>query len=251
MTIESSSSAIDRTPLIGRLAVIVACVLAMFAGTSLLHSPKAAAAAPCSDVEVVFARGTAEPAPPIGLTGESFLVALRSQLPGRSVSAYGVNYPASNDFNNRLRLAETVVNGVVDAQNRVKYVARTCPNTKIVLGGYSQGAVVAGYATSGKIAIPDQYRQYENRVPPALPADVARHVTAVVLFAPPSDRFISDVGAPPIRVGAPYAPKTVRYCIPGDTICNGAPAGQPNGLHVLYTINGDTLSAARYVAARV
>lgn len=230
---------------------MIACLFAALAGTVLVNAPQASAAPPCSDVAVISARGTAEPAPPLGLTGESFVAAVRAVLPGKTVSAYGVNYPASSDFNNRLRLAETVANGVTDAQNRVKYIARTCPNTKIVLSGYSQGAVVAGYATSGKIAIPDRYRQYESKVPPPLPADVARHVVAVVLFAPPSDRFISDVGAPPIRVGAAYAPKTVRYCIPGDTICNGAPAGQPNGLHVLYAVNGDTVRGAQYVAARV
>ena len=233
-----------------RVTIAVLCVFAALAGGVVMNSPKAAAAS-CSDVAVVFARGTAEPAPPIGLTGESFVASLRSQLPGKTVAARGVNYPASSNFNDRPKFVRTVTNGVKEAQNQVKKIAAACPNTRIVLGGYSQGAVVAGYATSGKIAIPDQYRQYESEVPAPLPADVASHVAAVVLFAAPSDRFISDVGAPRIRVGAPYEAKTKRYCIPGDTICNGAPVGQPNALHVLYTVNGMSLDAARYVAGRV
>ncbi|MFW0786441.1 cutinase family protein [Gordonia sp. CPCC 206044] len=232
--------------MIKRVVVSILCLLAAVTASVALSDTKAQAAT-CSDVEVVFARGTIEPLPPLGLTGISFVEALRSQLPGKSVGSYGVNYPAGNNFNDRLRFAQSVVNGVKDAQTRVKYLAAVCPRTRIVLGGYSQGAVVAGYATSGKIAIPDRYRRYESMVPPPLPANVARHVAAVVLFAPPSDRFIRDVGAPPIRVGAPYEGKTVRYCIPGDTICNGARVGQPNSLHVLYAVNGMTLDAARYV----
>ncbi|WP_124711480.1 cutinase family protein [Gordonia insulae] len=233
-----------------RLTVSFLCLFAALAGGVVMNSPKASAAT-CSDVAVVFARGTVEPAPPIGLTGQSFVASLRSQLPGKSVDAIGVNYPASSNFNDRPKFVRTVTNGVKEAQRQVKTIAANCPGTRIVLGGYSQGAVVAGYATSGKIAIPDRYRQYESEVPAPLPADVARHVAAVVLFAPPSDRFINDIGAPKIRVGAPYEAKTKRYCIPGDTICNGAPVGQPNGLHVLYTVNGMSLDAARYVVGRL
>ncbi|GAA1481036.1 alpha/beta fold hydrolase [Gordonia sinesedis] len=220
-------------------------------GASLAVSSPRASAATCADVEVVFARGTVEPAPPIGLTGISFVETLRTQLGGKSLRAYGVNYPASNNFNNRLRFAQQVVSGINDAQARVKYLAAKCPRTRIVLGGYSQGAVVAGYAANGGIAVPAQYREYASRVPGPLPPAVADHVAAIVLFAPPSDRWITDIGAPPIRIAAPYRARTVRYCIPGDTVCNGAPVGQPNGLHVLYAVNGMTLEASRFVVSRL
>ena len=59
----------------------------------------AAAAAPCPDVEIVFARGTTEP-PGVGGIGQAFVDSLRSQLGGRSVGVYAVNYPASRDFVN-------------------------------------------------------------------------------------------------------------------------------------------------------
>src|SRR5689334_16572450 len=48
----------------------------------------------CSDVEVVFARGTFE-APGVGATGQAFVDALSGRLGGKSVDAYGVDYPAS------------------------------------------------------------------------------------------------------------------------------------------------------------
>jgi len=51
----------------------------------------------CSDVEVVFARGTFE-APGVGATGQAFVDALNARLGGKTVDVYGVNYPASLDF---------------------------------------------------------------------------------------------------------------------------------------------------------
>ncbi|MDL9938903.1 cutinase family protein [Gordonia sp. ABSL1-1] len=231
---------------------ILALTLA-FSGFTAIAGTSAADAAPrgCPDVELVFARGTIESAPPVGLTGLSFADALRRELPGKSVRVYGVQYPASDQFQNRLRFAQTVRDGVVTTQNHIKRVVAVCPGTKIVLGGYSQGAVVAGYAVANAIDVPVRYKQYARFAPTPLPAPVARHITAVVLFAPPSDRFIRDVGAPPIRVAAAYRGKTVRYCIPGDTICDGAPVGGPNVLHVLYSVNGMADAAARYVHNRL
>ncbi|ROZ89182.1 cutinase family protein [Gordonia sp. OPL2] len=229
-----------------RVTVSMAC-LAMALSGSLIFSNAQAKAAPCSDVEVIFARGTIEPAPPMGVTGVSFVEAVRSQLPGKSVSSYGVKYPASDKFNNRLAIANSVTVGVRSAQSRIKYLAANCPGTRVVLGGYSQGAVVAGFTTATGISVPSEYRQYASQVPPPLPGDVADNIAAVVLFAPPSDRFLRDIGSPPIEVDREYKAKTKSYCIAGDNICDGAPAGQPNGLHVLYSVNGMTLDAADYV----
>ncbi|OPX08292.1 cutinase family protein [Gordonia sp. i37] len=221
------------------------------AGLLASPAPRAAAAPPCADVEVVFARGTVETAPPVGVTGLSFEQALRNQLPGKSVNVYGVNYPAGSNFDNRMAFVQGVVKGVNDTQRRVKYLAAQCPGSHIVVGGYSQGAVVASYALSNKIQIDPQYRQYQDRVPQPLADNAASHVTAAILFAPPSSNWIKQVGAPPMNVGPLYEGKTKRYCIAGDVVCDGAPVGQPNGLHVLYAVNGMTVDAAQYVRARL
>ncbi|GAC85298.1 cutinase [Gordonia paraffinivorans] len=235
---------------IRRLGVSALCLFAAATGAVAVGTP-AAQAAPCADVEVIFARGTVEPAPPLGLTGLSFVEAVRSQLPGRSVVGYGVPYPASDRFGDRLEFARTVTDGVRKTQDRVKYLAAKCPATKVVLGGYSQGAVVAGYAVHAGLELPPQYAAYNRYVPPPLPATLARNVKAIVLFGAPSDRFIDDVGAPPVKVAAPYRSRTVRFCVPGDTICDGSPVGGPNALHTLYSVNGMTLDGARFVARRV
>ena len=110
-------------------------------GSTVLAAPTYAA--PCPDVEVVFARGTFEP-PGIGATGQAFIGALGARTAGKSVEVYPVNYPASLDF-------ATAADGVIDASNKVQDTAATCPNTKIVIGGYSQGAAVAAYLTEDTI----------------------------------------------------------------------------------------------------
>lgn len=225
--------------------------MALLASAALFGAPRAAAAPGCPDVEAVFARGTAETAPPFGVTGLSFGAALRNQLPGKSVTVYGVNYQASSNFNNRVAFVENVVDGINDTQRRVKYLAAQCPDTHIVIGGYSQGGAVASYAVSGKIDLAPRYREYEDRVPRPLPADVASHVAAVILFAPPSSNWIREVGAPAINIGPQYKGKTKSYCIAGDVVCDGSPVGGPNALHVLYAANGMTLDAAQYVKARI
>ncbi|GAC69614.1 cutinase family protein [Gordonia soli] len=237
--------------MIKRLFVVLAGTAMLAAGSAFSVTQHAEAAPGCPDVEAIFARGTVEPGAPLGLTGAAFGEALRNQLPSKSVNVRAVNYEASANFNNRLAFAHSVIDGIEDVQARVKSVAAKCAKTKIVLGGYSQGAAVVGYSASDGIKALGQYARYQADVPPALSADLSRRIAAVVLFAPPSDRFLRDGGAPALRVSPKVANRTVRYCIPGDNICNGAPLAQPNGLHVLYTVNGDALRAAQYVKARV
>lgn len=231
--------------------LVMLCGIGLVLTASTLISAPTAGAAGCPDVEVIAARGTVEPAPPAGLTGLAFADAVRATLPGRSVRTYGVPYQASGNFSNRLAFAHTVLNGISLTQRRITMMAAACPRTRLVLSGYSQGAVVVGYALNNGISVPTRYEKWRRYVPPKLPASVAKHVAAVVFFGAPSTRFLHDIGAPPIRLDAPYVGKNVRYCIAGDTICNGAPVGQPNGLHVLYSVNGDTLRAAQFVARRV
>ncbi|WP_231971129.1 cutinase family protein, partial [Mycobacterium sp. E3198] len=91
-----------------------------------------ASAAACPDAEVTFARGTDE-APGVGGVGQQFIDALRSQVGGRSVAVYAVNYPATEDW------PPSASAGAGDASAHVESMARTCPNTRIVLGGYSLG----------------------------------------------------------------------------------------------------------------
>jgi len=194
----------------------------------------------CPAVEVVFARGTNE-APGVGLTGQSFVDALNAKLPGKTVDVYGVNYPASLNFGQ-------AADGIVDAANRVQAIANSCPTTKIVLGGYSQGAAVAGYTTTD--TVPAGFDLPAGVTGPMPPA-VASHVSAVVLFGTPDPWFMGLVArsAPPITIGAPYTAKTIQLCAPGDPVC--FPGGLDRSAHSSYKDNGMADQAADFVVAKL
>ena len=226
------------------MKAIPCCVAAALPLTSMmLGSPitsAPASAAPCPDIQVVFARGTMEP-PGVGRTGQAFVDALTARAGNRTVDVAPVNYPASLDF-------ATAADGVVDAANRVQSTASICPTTKIVLGGYSQGAAVAAYITED--AVPAGVTLPMGITGP-LPASVADHVAAVVLFGKPSSGFLQMVytGAPPITVGSRYVSKTVDLCIPDDPVCSTA--GGDNNAHVAYADNGMADQAAQFVLGKL
>jgi cutinase len=212
---------------------------ALFAGSLALPLAATASAADdsCPAVEVVFARGTNE-APGVGATGQSFVDALTARLPGKTVGVYGVNYPASMDFGQ-------AADGVVDASNKVESIAANCPTTKIVLGGYSQGAAVAGYTTTD--AVPAGFDLPAGLTGPMPPA-VASHVAAVVLFGTPDGWIMNllDRSAPPITIGQSYAAKTLQLCATGDPVC--FPGGLDRSAHSSYKDNGMADQAADFAA---
>jgi cutinase len=183
-----------------------------------------AGADPCPDVEVVFGRGTNQP-PGLGEVGQSFVDALRAQAGGKSVGAYPVNYPASDHF------ANSVPAGARDASAHVQSMAAKCPNTKMVLGGYSQGAAVTDVISE------------------AMPAAVADHVAAVALFGNPKSAFADSLSTGPLPAISPlYVPKTIDLCVPDDPICSD---GKNFVAHVLYVQTGMTNQAATFAASRV
>jgi cutinase len=196
----------------------------------------AAFAAPCPDVEVVFARGTFAP-PGVGGIGQDFVNAVRSKVGDKSVGVYAVVYPASIDF-------PTAVDGIRDAANHIENMAATCPNTKMVLGGYSQGAAVIGFVTAN--AVPGGVDPSE--VPKPMPADVADHVAAVALLGKPDPQFMKNIKQPPVSIGPLYASKSIELCAPGDPICSD---GDDGAAHTSYTTIGLTDQAAAFAASKV
>ncbi|MEE6178934.1 cutinase family protein, partial [Mycobacterium sp. 050134] len=70
-----------------------AAAAAGLAGSVVAPVAPSAAAQPCPDVQVVFARGTGE-APGVGPTGQAFVDGLHSRIGAQSFDVYPVNYPA-------------------------------------------------------------------------------------------------------------------------------------------------------------
>ena len=185
----------------------------------------AASADPCSDVAVVFARGTHQ-APGLGDVGQAFVDSLTSQVNGRSVAVYAVNYPANDDYHGSSSA------GADDASAHIQDTVANCPNSKLVLGGYSQGSTVIDLATT------------------QLPGPVADHVAAVALFGEPSSGFSSMLyGGQPLPAISPlYAGKTISLCAPDDPICS---AGGNIMAHVSYIQSGMTTQAATFAVKRL
>lgn len=221
-----------------RLLGAVLTTMVLLSGSAAVS--RAAGDEPCPDVEVIFARGTFEP-PGLGATGQAFTDALTARLPDSSVHAYAVNYPASLDFSQ-------AADGVVDAARKVGETVGACPNTKIVLGGYSQGAAIAAYITAD--SVPPGYI-----LPPGIggpmPPSAANHIAAVALFGKPSDGFLNlvDRDAPPISIGPRYVAKTIDLCAPGDPVCSSA--GLNRSAHSAYRFNGMTDQAAEFAAKAI
>lgn len=219
-----------------RLAGLVAVAAAATSGMQIAAMP-IAQAAPCPDAEVIFARGTTE-LPGVGPTGDAFVQALRPQLGDKTLGVYAVDYPATTAFS-------TAVQGIADARARVVANAANCPDTKMVLGGFSQGAAVMGFVTAS--VVPDGVSPTE--VPAPMPPEIADHVAAVALFGKPSPRFMRVLNDPPVVVGPYYAAKAIDLCVDNDLVCD--PKGSAFAVHNQYAELGFVAQGATFVAQKL
>lgn len=182
-----------------------------------------AAAADCPDIEVVFARGTDEPAG-LGRVGAAFVDSLRNQVGGRSVGAYAVSYPATFDF-----LA--AAGGANDASGHIQFMVANCPQTRLVLGGYSQGAAVIDIIA----AVPVPGVGFNAPLPPNVP----EHVAAVSVFGNPTAKVGLPLTASPV-----YGTRAIDLCNAGDPVCSD---GRSIAAHSNY-VPGLTSQAASFAA---
>lgn len=199
----------------------------MFTGNAL----PTASAAPCPQVEVVFARGRTEPAG-VGTLGNAFVKALRSKS-DKNIGMYAVRYPADTE----------VDVGANDMSQHIKYMMDSCPDTRLVVGGYSLGAAVADVV----LAVPITAFGFKN----PLPAGADTHIAAVALFG----NGAAWVG--PITNFSPiYNDRTIELCHGADPICNPADPNTwknnwPDHLAGAYIDAGMVNQAADFVAGRI
>jgi len=183
------------------LAVAAATLTAtgLLMGSSIVPGSNAipSASAACPQVEVVFARGRLEPAG-TGVLGNAFVGALRNRV-NKNIGVYAVNYPADNQIDV----------GANDMSAHIQNMAKNCPDTRLVLGGYSLGAAV----TDVVLALPFAFFGFDN----PLPADMDQKIAAVALFGNGS------AWAGPITNFNPtYSERTIEMCHGADPICNPA-----------------------------
>ncbi|MEU5096992.1 cutinase family protein [Streptomyces sp. NPDC020996] len=207
------------------IAALVAAGALGAAGLTL--APSMASAAPCSDVEVVFARGTGE-TPGLGIVGTPLVSEIKKDLPGKTVTSYAVDYAAN--------FSQTSAGpGATDMTRHVRSTAADCPGTSFVIGGYSQGASVTDIALGIRTALGTGQ---------SIPTDLAPRVKAVVVYGNPLRLYGKTINT----ASALYGPKAKEFCNTGDPVCaNGA-----NGAaHLRYHLNGSVPEGARFAADRI
>jgi cutinase len=213
-----------------RMLAPVSAVIAAVATVLAAPAPPAQAA-PCPAAELVFARGRLE-APGAGQIGYALADALRKKT-GKNTALYAVNYPANTE----------VDIGANDMSQHIQRTIASCPDTKIVVGGYSLGAAVADVV----LAVPMMAFTFRN----PLPAGAEDHIAAVTLFG----NGIQWVG--PIGAFSPvYRDRTIELCHGDDPICNPTDPNNwqtywPDHLAPAYIKAGMINQAADFAAGRL
>jgi cutinase len=126
---------------------------------------------------------------------------------------------------------------------RIQSTAAGCPNTRIVLGGYSLGAGV----TDVVLALPFQFFGFSQ----PLPAEMEQHIAAVALFGN-GIQWAGPLGS----FNPVYRDRTIEQCHGADPICNPADPDTwqnnwPDHMAKAYIDAGMVNSAADFVAGRL
>ncbi|MDV9177744.1 cutinase family protein [Streptomyces sp. W16] len=198
------------------------------AGLATLTAPTASAAT-CSDLDVVAARGTFEPGTLGVIVGDPVFSALQQKITGKTLSSYAVNYPADLSLT-------SAATGNADLVNHVNAQAAACPNQRLILVGYSQGANVV----DNSIGISSDGAVVGSPIVATIPAAVEPRVAAVLLFGNP----IRALGK---SVTGTYQSRTIDFCATGDPICQNG--GTDVLAHLGYTSDAD--AAATFAAGKV
>ncbi|MDR3659819.1 MAG: cutinase family protein [Mycobacterium sp.] len=187
----------------------------------------------CADVALIFARGTGE-VPGLGRVGQALADALAARLGDRTLSTYGVNYPASINF-------LTTADGANDAAANIAATVAQCPVTRVVLGGFSQGAAVVAML-AGVNSLGNTVGNLGSA--PPLPRSLADRVTAVAVFGGPAARF-----GTPLSTSGALAGRAIDLCAADDPIC--VSGGRSRAAHNSYEFPPFPDQAADFVAGLV
>jgi len=160
----------------------------------------------CTDVTIVFARGTGESGNVGTVAGPPMFKSLRNKLGAGRVTIQGVDYPADSAGNSQLGAS-----GGPTMAADVKQALAQCPSTKIVVSGYSQGGMVVHNAFSSQGLSSAQ-------------------VSAAILFGDPFNGQ---------AVGNLSSGKVDEFCADGDDVCNGSGSYTITQAHLSYGSNAD------------
>ncbi|HEV7580184.1 MAG TPA: cutinase family protein [Mycobacterium sp.] len=212
------------------VGVVVAVAVSV---ASLVGGPAPRAGADCPDVQLVFARGTAEP-PGLGVVGDALFAALQPDLGSRRFDNYAVNYPASYNF-------LTTGDGANDARDHIAAMVDQCPGTRLILGGFSQGAAAVSML-AGVPPLGNTIGNFGSAAP--LDPGLAGKIAAVAVFGNPGNRFNT-----PLSTTGLFAGRAIDLCSPGDPVC--VVGGRDRDAHHDYSVPPYSGQAAGFIAGLV
>jgi acetylxylan esterase len=226
----------------------VAAASALIVGAAMAGPAGAVASSGsgCASVSIITARASTEAA------GEGITGALVTQIVNASaqtVSRASVSYPATLG-----NYAGSSLQGINALKTQLTNLVNSCPNTKVVLLGYSQGAHVVLDVIGG-----GQGGSLGTATAP-IATNIATHVQAIATFGDPrhvvNQSF--DLGTSTtnglfprsqtqLNVLAPFAPRIQAYCDANDEFCASGASLQ---VHLSY-LNRYQNAASSFVLGKV
>ncbi|KAK7534701.1 cutinase-domain-containing protein [Phyllosticta citribraziliensis] len=170
----------------------------------------------CKKVSLIFARGTSEQGNMGSVVGPPLASHLASAIGSGNLAVQGVEYSAS--------AAGAASGGDASGASKMTSLAddvvKKCPDTQVVLGGYSQGAQLVHKAGS------------------SIASSTAAQVKAVVVFGDPlKGQAIKNIDSGIVKT----------YCHEGDEVCSGTFV--ITQAHLTY--GDDTPDAASFIKGKV
>jgi acetylxylan esterase len=239
----------SRVRTLGIVGAIVTATAGLVAAGIAVAGPASAVASNggCAQVSIITARASTEAA------GEGITGALVTQVVNASaqtVSRASVDYPATlNNYNS------SSLQGINALKSQLTTLVQSCPSTKVVLMGYSQGAHVVLDVLGG-----GQGGSLGTATAPIDPS-IGSHVAAVATFGDPR-----HVPNQPFNLGtstrngrfprsatqlnvlnSTYSGKIAAWCDANDTFCDG---GFSLNVHLTY-LNRYQNAAANFVLGKV
>ena len=273
-------------PHLTKLLLIVVVLTTIFLKNVKPANAKIDLGSTCADVEFIFARGsksgevdsTDTSAWRESFENQSLLKNLKINFYNLGEGNYnGASYPASKigftsldsivttlsaviPLDNFGAFNSSVSTGVTELLGRINTVSKTCKNTKFVLGGYSQGAMVLNHAferlDSKKIIFaatfgdPNLYLPEGEGINP--PACKNQSFSSYRIYAPNCRTSEGLLGKK-----KPYETENLKgkvglFCNAHDIMCTKhLDISDPIGDHISYTSKGIYNRAAKYILQKI